>query len=157
MFRSIVPPLVFLSALAAGPGRTEEIPCDLVPGDTSSCVRFIACWGEQGRWLDGQAYGWDQGNLHAVANDGVVCEGKWTTLSGFGGGRADVFCDDGNRVSVLYFSQDPATGTVSGRGMANTGEIVEGWSGEHVLEFFRDGNPAAEAVMQCGDYSIPLS
>jgi|GEM_PF-317081 len=156
MLRRCLPPLVAY-AFGFGIVWADPLPCEVKEGSADSCVWLLACIGDDGRWMDGRATGWDAGPLEAASNDGVACTGNWTTSDSFAGGRADVFCDAGMTASVMYFSQDPATGTVSGCGMTNWGEIVEAWSGKNVLEYFRGGDPTEGAVLRCGDYGIPLS
>ncbi len=153
MFRATMLPLLAVFATQA---MAEADLCPMTD-DQENCVRVIACIGEQGRWFHGRSFGRGEGTLAGVISDGVACSGTWTSQNAFGAGQADVFCDDGMNVSVLYFYQDSYTGTAKGRGMTNRGEIVEAWSGTHVLEYFRDGDPEAEAVLQCGDYGIPMS
>ena len=72
-------------------------------------------------------------------------------------GQADVACDDGMSVSVIYYYQDEYTGTALGRGITNGEDVVQSWSGDHVIQYFRDGSPTKEAVLKCGSHDIPIS
>jgi hypothetical protein len=121
-----------------------------------NCVRILACLGEEGRWFHGRAYGRGEGILTGAVNDGVACSGRWVTQNAGGQGQADVTCADGLQVTVLYDYQDVHTGTAVGQGIANTGDLVKAWSGNHVLTFFQDGTAGAEANLRCGENVIPL-
>jgi hypothetical protein len=153
MFLRALLPIVFLGSAALAQDA------DLCPmtDDQANCVRVLACIGDQGRWFHGRAFGRGEGTLAGVVNDGVLCQGTWTSRNPMGLGQADVVCDDGATIGVLYFYQDEYTGTALGRGETDRGDLVQSWSGEHVLEYFRDGNPTADAVLKCGTHEIPIS
>lgn len=125
--------------------------------DSDSCSRILACFGTEGRWFQGRAFGRGQGHLSGVIDDGVTCAGTWVSRNAFGLGQADVTCSDGVSVTVYYFYQDAYTGTALGKGMASNGEVVQSWSGNHVLSYFADGRPLSTARMRCGEQDIPLS
>lgn len=68
------------------PGMTPELPsiqalpvCESMPYEQKNCVRVRACVGDQGLWFDGQAHGWDAGEVLGVLSNGVPCVGKWTS------------------------------------------------------------------------------
>lgn len=126
-------------------------------GDQQNCVRVLACIGDKGRWFHGRALGRGSGTLAGVTDDGVSCAGTWTARNVMGLGQADVACDDGMTVRVIYFYQDEWTGTAIGRGISATGEVVKSWSGTHVLDYFRNGAPVGEARLRCGEQDIPIS
>ncbi|MFM2390212.1 MAG: hypothetical protein RLZZ437_1767 [Pseudomonadota bacterium] len=139
------------------PAAAQEAALCPMTDDQANCVRVLACVGEQGRWFHGRAFGRGEGTLAGVVNDGVTCQGTWTSRNAMGLGQADVVCDDGATIRVIYFYQDEYTGTAIGRGESDTGDLVQSWSGEHVLEYFRDGDPSAQAVLKCGAQDIPIS
>ena len=155
MFRRLLLPLACALAPVA-PVWAEASLCPMTD-DQANCVRILACIGEQGRWFHGRALGRGQGTLAGVVNDGVHCAGTWTSRNAFGTGQANVVCDDGMEATVIYFYQDQYTGTAEGKGISNREEVVTAWSGENVLEYFRDGNPTAQAMLKCGSFDIPLS
>ena len=152
MFRRVLPPLLLLAL----PVQAQDALCPLTE-DQSNCVRILACIGEEGRWFHGRAFGRGEGTLAGVINDGPQCQGTWTSRNLFGTGQADVTCDDGMEVTVIYFYQDEFTGTAQGQGITNRNEPVQAWSGENVLSYFRDGKPTAEARLRCGEFDIPIS
>ncbi|MDR7125813.1 hypothetical protein [Pseudotabrizicola sp. 4114] len=157
MFLRLLPPLlVAATPVFVTPAFAEADLCPMTD-DGSNCVRILACIGEQGRWFHGRALGRGEGTLAGVMNDGVQCVGDWTSRNAFGTGQASVSCDDGMSATVIYFYQDEYTGTALGKGISNREEVVQSWSGLHVLDYFRDGNPSAEAVMKCGSHDIPVS
>lgn len=155
MFRSILPPLLFMLGCAS-PGFSETTLCPITD-DQANCVRILACIGDQGRWFHGRAFGRGEGTLAGVVSDGVQCTGHWTSRNAFGTGQADVICDDGMTVTVIYFYQDEYTGTAKGKGISNRHEVVDAWSGENVLSYFRGGVPTAKAQLKCGSFEIPIS
>lgn len=152
MFLRLLPPLL----VAASPVLASDALCPLTD-DGGNCVRILACIGDQGRWFHGRAFGRGEGTLAGVISDGAQCTGDWTSRNAFGAGQADVVCDDGMTVRVIYFYQDPYTGTALGKGISNREDVVQSWSGDHVLEYFKDGDPTADAVLKCGTFDIPLS
>ena len=154
MILRLLPPLLLV---LCGAAHADEAGLCPLTDDQENCVRIIACLGDQGKWFQGRAFGRGMGALAGVFNDGTSCTGRWTNSNAAGVPQADFSCDDGMTVSVLYLHQDAYTGTAKGRGITNHGDLVEAWSGAHVLELFRDGDPTAEAILQCGNYGIPLS
>jgi hypothetical protein len=152
MLLRLVPPVAaLLLPLAAWAG-----PCDLTD-DQSSCSRVLACFGDQGRWFEGRAFGRGMGTLSGTVNDGVGCAGIWTSENADGVGEAQVRCEDGLKVTVLFTYQDSYTGTTTGEGVASTGVAVKTWSGLHVPEFLRSQSKTGEAALPCGAVEIPIS
>lgn len=146
--------LVPCSVFAGGDGGDGLCP---LTEDSSSCSRILACIGEDGRWFHGRAFGRGAGTLAGVTDDGVTCSGDWVTQNAFGLGQADVTCSDGMTVTVYYDYQDYYTGTAMGRGLSNRGQMVQSWSGDHVLSYFADGKPLSTARLRCGSHDIPIS
>lgn len=155
MFLRLLPAFAFFALTLPALSDTAD-QCELTD-DQSDCVRILACIGDQGRWFNGRAFGRGAGSLAGEVNDGVTCTGNWVSANAAGYGQADVACDDGMTVTVLYFYQDSYTGTAIGRGLSNRDDQIEAWSGKNVLDYFRDGSPDAKAIMKCGDYGIPIS
>jgi hypothetical protein len=153
MFLRALLPVVFLCA----PAAAEQASLCPMTDDQANCVRVLACIGDRGRWFHGRAFGRGEGTLTGVVSDGVKCQGTWTSRYALGAGRADVRCDDSSAFNVIIHDQDEDTGTAIGRGHSVTGDLVQSWSGEHVLEYFRDGGPTADAVLKCGAVEIPIS
>jgi hypothetical protein len=145
---------MLLVALAM-PVRAETL-CELTDTQTS-CSRVLACFGTEGRWFEGRAFGRGLGTVAGTVNDGVSCAGTWTSENGDGYGEAWVTCDDGMSVTVISDYQDHYTGTAIGQGVANTGAVVRSWSGLHVLDFLRREGGSAGAVLPCGVHEIPVS
>lgn len=147
---------LLVTCLPVAPAVAEGTLCPIAD-DQENCVRILACLGDEGRWFHGRAFGRGEGTLAGTTDDGVACTGTWTSRNVVGLGQADVTCDDGASIRVIYYYQDEWTGTATGRGLSSTGEAVQSWSGEHVLDYFRDGSPTGEARLRCGEYDIPLS
>ena len=143
---------VLLLAVAAG----AEPLCDLTD-DQTSCSRVLACFGTDGRWFEGRAFGRGTGTVAGMVSDGVSCSGTWTSGNGQGRGEAWVTCDDGMTVTVTTEYQDHYTGTAIGQGVANTGAVVKSWSGLHVADFLRREGNTPQAVLPCGPQDIPIS
>ncbi len=152
--RALLPILLFVGAL---PVTADEASLCPMTDDQQNCVRVLACIGNQGRWFHGRSFGRGEGTLAGVISDGVACSGTWTSRNAVGLGQADVTCDDGMSVTVLYYYQDEYTGTALGKGVTNRDQPVQSWSGDHVIDYFRDGSPTDDAVMKCGAFDIPLS
>ena len=129
--------------------------CRNIPYSQQNCVRALACVGTKGVWFDGAARGWDQGTVTGRLSTGETCSGTWTSEGPFGTGLADLTCDDGTTIGVVYYTQDNITGTVTGRGMTSDGRPVEVWTGERVLEFLSDAT--GQPILACGDYELLLS
>lgn len=145
-----------LPGLSPGAEKLDLPECSLT-GDANNCVRFLACVGTEGLWMDGQARGWNEGTLIGQRNDGVACAGSWTAGNGpMGSGTAGYECTDGSKGQVIYFAQDSLTGTVIARGMDDMGRHLKAWSGENVLKFLGDGDVDA-AKLPCSDTPILLS
>ncbi|SLN55953.1 hypothetical protein PSJ8397_02956 [Pseudooctadecabacter jejudonensis] len=164
MFRGLLPAAIFLLAPAAAaqtlevPGRTDSPPspsrCENAIGSEDSCVRVLACVGNDGVYFDGEAIGWDTGTLRGFMSDGHDCIGTWSS-GGLGGtGFAQLACDDGTTADVIYYSQDPDTGTVIGRGQDSAGRFIKAWSGLNVLAYLtQDSTPE----LPCTAGAIPIS
>jgi hypothetical protein len=151
-------PMLFPVALTllSLPAVAQEADLCPMTDKGGNCVRILACLGEEGRWFHGRAYGRSKGTLSGAANDGVPCAGTWVSQNANGQAQADVTCADGMQVTVLYDYQDVHTGTAVGQGIANTGDLVMAWSGDHVLTFFQNGTVETAATMRCGENMIPL-
>lgn len=160
MFLRLLPafamPTFALIATAFPAFCEEKLPCEVTPDETSCSLNF-ACLGDQGRWYKGRGIGRGTGILDGVTSDGAKCTGTWTNSNAANVGQADFACDDGTTGTVYYFLQDGYTGTAIGKGVTSKGEPIQAWSGEHVIEFLKNGSPTAEARLQCGDHSIPIS
>lgn len=157
MFRQSLPfAFALFATSAAAQDATGATLCPLTD-DNSNCTRVLACIGDQGRWFHGRSFGRGAGWLSGVTDDGATCTGTWVQQNAFGLGQADVTCSDGMTVTVYYYYQDPYTGTTTGRGLSNGQQIVQSWSGTHVLDYFANGRPTAQARLRCGSHDIPLS
>jgi hypothetical protein len=88
-------------AVSVLPARAQTL-CPMT-GDQENCVRILACLGEEGRWFHGRAFGRGEGTLAGVTDDGVACTGQWTSRNIVGLGQADVSCDDGATIRVIYY------------------------------------------------------
>ncbi|MDT0682683.1 hypothetical protein RM543_08295 [Roseicyclus sp. F158] len=129
-----------------GAPRPAQTPCLAATGEPENCVRILACIGDDGRWFDGRATGWNSGAVTGRTSDGVSCTGTWG-IEPSGIGRAELFCEDGTAASVLSRYQDYETGTTIGEGLTGEGETIRTWSGENVLDFLlEDGTP----TLPCG-------
>lgn len=151
MFRFLLPAALGLSAQIA-----VAQDCVNRPFDASNCVRVLACIGQGGVIFDGRAIGWDTGTVSGFTNQGVMCAGRWRSGGFMGTGQAQMECEDGMTIAVLYYSQDSKTGTVIGRGTASDGREIRAWSGENVLRYLgRDGRIATH--LPCGPVDVPMS
>lgn len=134
-----------------GPAMAE--PNCALTQDKKNCVRVVACFGD-GRLFHGRALGWDTGTIAGTIDGQVLCTGTWdstrTPKMGF------VSCENGLEAGVIYFSQDPMTGTVTGRGRTSDGSDVTVWTGENVLQYFSDQG-FEPGTVQCGEATIPMS
>lgn len=155
--------LVIISGILIGSGAVAqskpnaELPfCPLTEGQ-DSCTRILACIGTDGDWFNGRAFGRGTGTLAGRLASGAICTGEWKNRNVFGFGQADVICDDGMGVRVIYTQQDGYTGTAIGRGLSNTGKLVKGWSGLHVLEYLSRETGLPDGVLLCGEVEIPIS
>jgi hypothetical protein len=145
-----------LPGLGDGAAAPEALPaCTEDRFGPQNCVRFFACVGEEGLWLDGQAWGWNTGKILAVRNDGVACAGQWTADGPLGFGLAEASCQDGTTIEAVYTTRDEETGTVIGTGRDSAGRNIRAWSGLYVLDFLRGGDGVPE--LPCGPTSIPIS
>ena len=151
---AIAAAFVLASGLGAT-GQSKPQTCPLTQ-DSDNCVRVLACFGDQGVWFHGRAYGRGEGTIVGIRSDGVGCAGTWVARNVFGVGQADVICEDEDGATVIYTVHDDPTGTVVGHGRTLLGAPVKAWSGLYVLEYLtQDGTPAG--TLPCGDTSIPMS
>lgn len=150
----LLPALALLATQALAQDAPQLCP---LTDDSSSCTRVLACIGDDGRWFHGRSFGRGSGWLTGVVDDGVTCTGNWVQQNAFGLGQADVSCSDGMTMTVYYFYQDHYTGTTTGRGLSSTGQVVQSWSGNHVLAYFKGDRPTDTASLRCGAHDIPLS
>jgi len=125
--------------------------------DQTSCSRVLACFGTEGRWFEGRAFGRGTGTVAGIVSDGVSCSGTWTSENGQGRGESWITCDDGMTATVSTGYQDHYTGTTIGQGVANTGVAVTSWSGLHVADFLRRESDRPQAALPCGAQDIPIS
>jgi hypothetical protein len=144
--------LVFPLAVPAGAETRRDLT-----DDQTSCSRVLACFGSEGRWFEGRAFGRGTGTVAGMVSDGVNCSGTWTSENGQGRGEAWITCDDGMTLTVTTEYQDHYTGTTIGQGVANTGVAVKSWSGLHVADFLRRERDRPQAVLPCGRQEIPVS
>ena len=136
--------------------ETLELPACANTRDETNCARTLACIGRQGLWFDGQARGWNEGVLFGQMAYGGVCAGEWAYDGPFNSATASLQCDDGLSANVLYYAQDPETGTGRARGFDSKGRMVRAWTGRNVLAFLTpDGGDAPE--LPCTDAPIPMS
>jgi hypothetical protein len=131
-------------------------PCQNRPYETSSCSRILACVGDDGLWLDGQARGWDTGTLTATASDGTTCTGTWWVVGERRAG-AEMACSDGSRGWVRYVAQDSITGTGIAAGAMEDGRSIRAWTGENVLEYLREEAGGPEALLPCTSAGVLIS
>lgn len=156
MFRIIPPVTVMLIATACSAETLNLSPDETQPDqgcasramDPTSCVRVLACIGEDGAWFEGRAFGWDNGTVSGRINTGVTCEGTWSTR--YSVGVSQLTCSDGTSIEVLYTNQDNATGTGIGHGQDSKGRAVQSWSGEHVLDYLTPEGEVSPRLI-CGD------
>lgn len=152
MFRALLP--VAISALPLAALSQTAPTCE---GSRNACVRVLACIGTNGLYVDGAVFGRGQGSLAVLRSDGVSCTGAWNSDGPFGGGIANMTCEDGLTGQVVYFLQDNDTGTAIGRGEDSQGRPIEAWSGLNILEFLSpDGRPEA-ARLPCAPETQLLS
>ncbi len=150
--------LVILICLSAGPALAQDESLCPMTDDQNNCVRILACIGTDGDWFHGRAFGRGAGHLVGKISDGRRCTGSWVSHNALGLGQADVRCDGGMSVTVLYTYQDEYTGTAIGRGISSEGEMIKAWSGLHVLDYLRNPDDAtAQINLPCGAVQIPIS
>lgn len=132
----------------APPPAAAAPPCENRPFEAESCSRFLACVGEDGLWLDGQARGWNTGTLAGTMSDGTTCTGSWW-VAGDRPPGAVFECSDGTAGRVRYVAQDSITGTGIAAGATGDGRAVRAWTGENVLAFLREEAGGPEALLPC--------
>ncbi len=132
MIRLILPVTICLATQVNA--QPPEV-CESQLYSDENCVRVLACIGDEGLYFDGGALGWDTGSVVGAISDWVTCSGEWTNDGPMGTGVAQLTCSDGNEIDVIYYRQDPETGTAIGRGTDAYGRTIQVWSGENVLEF----------------------
>ena len=140
----------------APPPGAAPPPCESRPYEAESCSRFLACVGEDGLWLDGQARGWNTGTLTATASDGTTCTGTWWVVGDRAPG-AVVQCSDGSAGRVRYLAQDSVTGTGIAAGAMSDGRTIRAWTGANVLAFLREESGGPEALLPCVPGGILMS
>lgn len=150
MIRAILPAALYIFAFAV-----QAEPCRNIPHSQKNCVRALACIGAEGLYFDGRARGWDRGLIRGAINDGTECAGMWDSSGPMGTGFAELVCDDGAEIRILYYSQDSETGTVIGAGEDNLGRKIRGWSGQNVLRFLTE--PGVPPRLPCRAGPIPIS
>ncbi len=155
MIRSSLPVIICLFP-HFGAAQTAQT-CETRPGSLSNCVRVLACIGDGGLYLDGEARGWDQGTLEVTRSDGVRCTGRWNSDGPLGTGVAELTCEDGLTGGVVYYNQDNETGTVIGQGQDSLGRQIEAWSGLNVLQFLSESGKPQEARLPCSPAPLFLS
>lgn len=133
-----------------------ELPACANTGDQNNCARTLACIGGDGLWFDGQARGWNAGDIAGQMSNGVVCGGNWSYGGLFNTARAQITCEDGTKASLFYYAQDSLTGTGKARGYDNHGRSIRAWTGHNVLEFLRP-EAGAKPELPCTDAPIPIS
>ncbi|MDO5633138.1 MAG: hypothetical protein Q4G22_15085 [Paracoccus sp. (in: a-proteobacteria)] len=146
-------PAALLASAASG---SEPQLCPL-RDDDASCTRVLACVGDQGRWFHGRSLGRGAGDVVGVMSDGVACTGRWTERGVMGFGQADVTCDDGTRVEVIFTYQDRYSGTATGRGLTEDGLAVQVWSGQNVLGYLHQTTGAPTGTLPCAGAPMLLS
>lgn len=144
-----------IGAAPQPPAATALPACETDLYSENNCVRVLACVGDEGLWLDGQARGWNSGTILGVISDGTPCAGTWTADGPLGFGLAEATCEDGVTIEAVYTSRDDETGTAIGTGRDSLGRQIRAWSGLYVLEFLRDGEDVPK--LPCGPEAIPIS
>ena len=141
-----------LPGIGAKPETLELGPCEGNPYSPSNCVRVLACLGSEGLWFDGQAHGWDTGDVVGQLSTGQPCAGSWSSNGLFGTGFSSMECAGGLSARVLYHTLHNETGTVEGSGVDSQNRKVRVWTGLSVLEFLEKetGKPNA---LPCEDGS----
>lgn len=165
MFRILLPAALTLLAqpVAAqtltlpAPGDPQpDQTCENIPYSQQNCVRVLACIGDAGLYFDGNARGWNAGQVEGRSSDSSACTGTWSADGPLGMGIAQLSCDNGLSVDVLYTQQDNETGTVIGTGRDSLGRLVQVWSGKNVLEFLTPRG-SVSASLPCAAEPIPIS
>lgn len=165
-----LPAAVLLFVAVAAPAETLRVPglspdeqdaspaapeCTTVQGETF-CARVLACIGGDGLWFDGQARGWNSGELFGERSDGVACTGTWAYGGIFNTAQVRMQCGDGLTARLIYTAQDSLTGTGIAHGYDSSGRWIRAWSGENVLRYLgkTEDFPAA---LPCASEPIPIS
>lgn len=137
-------------------GAVATLPeCEADLYGQNNCVRVLACIGDEGLWLDGQARGWGKGTILAVISDGTPCAGTWRADGPLGFGLAEATCEDGVTMQAVYTTRDDETGTAIGTGRDSLGRQIRAWSGLYVLDFLRGEGETPK--LPCGPTDIPIS
>lgn len=132
-------------------------PCGPSKVIGKTCMRVLACIGEEGVFFDGQARGDGVGIILGHTSEGVQCSGHWSSIDGTdirGEGRARLKCADGTRFHLIYDGRDQRDGTQIGVGKDSNGRMIRAWTGENVLHFLEDKNH--NPTLRCGDQMVPL-
>lgn len=131
------------------PQKLELGPCENIPGSQDNCVRALACMGRDGVWFDGQALGWDAGDIVGQLSTGEACIGTWRAQAVAGMGLVTMTCEGGLTARLLYHSFDSETGTAEGTGIDSKGRRIRGWSGLAVLDYL-EKTTGKVATLPCG-------
>jgi predicted RecA/RadA family phage recombinase len=124
--------------------------CVLDPGAQTSCTHAIACIGGDTLFVGGTT-GWDSGTLTGDLSTGASCTGSWDSAENL----VRFECEDGQSGQVVYWSQDPETGTALGSGATLAGRPIEAWSGNNIADYVL--RETGEVTLQCGVTDVPLS
>ncbi|MGR3502009.1 hypothetical protein [Pseudaestuariivita sp.] len=142
------------------PPKLDLGPCENAPYSQANCVRVLACIGHEGVHFDGQARGWDTGEVLGQLSTGAPCAGTWTSGGLFGTGHSILTCEGGMRAQVLYHTLHNETGTVEGSGIDSLGRRIQVWTGLNVLEFL-EKETGKLATLPCGtgrnQVDVPIS
>ncbi|MEJ6388139.1 hypothetical protein [Gymnodinialimonas ulvae] len=140
-------------ALLALPAQAQMMldqSCILDTGQQTSCTHAIACIGGDTLFVGG-ATGWDSGTLSGTLSTGAHCGGTWNSAEN----TVRFECDDGQSGQVIYWSQDPETGTALGTGETLAGRPIEAWSGNNIADYVM--RETGEVTLKCGITEVPLS
>lgn len=130
-------------------------PCENTR-DANNCARTLACIGNTGLWFEGEARGWNAGTLEGRMSDGTSCTGDWAYGDILNTATATLICEDGTTARLIYYAQDPLTGTGQARGIDNRVRSIRAWTGLNVLEFL---TPEGQdrPILPCTETGIPIS
>ena len=143
-------------ATAIPPPAFALLPCKLHQGHMDSCARIVACVSPPTMVFVGRGFGWNHGTITGDL-DGVPCTGRWVSRNFLGLGQAEMRCGNGLTGTVLFTYQDSLTGTATGRGMTNRGQMIRVWSGNNIRAFLSRETGRPDARLMCGEREIPIS
>ncbi len=132
------------------------LPCRLHQGHMDSCARIVACVSPPTMVFVGRGFGWNHGTITGDL-DGVPCTGSWVSRNVLGLGQAEIRCENGLTGTVFFTYQDSLTGTATGRGMTNRGQMIRVWSGNNIRAFLSHETGRPDARLMCGEREIPIS